>query len=171
MNIESELRAILPLIEKYSPELAKLIPPPFGTLISYALEIAFGAEHGNLSDLTNKIQTDPNSESKIKKLEASHAQLISQVSLSDYQANLKDNQNAREKDLEETKITGKRDIIIDYISLIVVVGFFLMGVAIAVTKFDASDHDILYMLIGQASFAFLAVIGHHFGSSYLKRGK
>lgn len=159
-----ELKSIIPLVERYSPGLAKLLPPPFGTLISYALEFAFSAEPGNTADLASKIQSDPNAEFKIKQLTIAHQDLIDKIESSDYQAGLSDVQSARQRDLEQTRITGRRDWVPDAIALLVVIGFFAICFTVAFTKLDQSDHDVLYTLIGQLSGGFLVVLSFFFGS-------
>lgn len=58
----------------------------------------------------------------------------------------------------------KRDLVMDFIAITVVIGFFTMAFIIALTPRDNSDHDVLNMLIGQLSAGFIAVLSFFFGS-------
>lgn len=59
----------------------------------------------------------------------------------------------------------KRDWVVDTIAIIVVVGFFGMCVLVDIARLDQSDHDILYMLVGQLTSGFIMVLAYYFGSS------
>lgn len=157
----TNLTSLIPIIEKYSPNLAKLLPPPFGSLLSYGLEKIFDTDANNL---VNKIQQDPNAEFKIKQLEIAHQDLINQLKSSDFQANLNDIEGARQRDLKQTQILGRRDWVMDVIALMIIGGFFFMLFVIAFTSFDKADHDVLFMLIGQLCAGFIGVLSFFFGN-------
>jgi len=59
----------------------------------------------------------------------------------------------------------KRDYVMDIIALIIVVGFFIMCFEVLKIRLDPSDHDIIYMLMGQLTAGFVLVISYYFGSS------
>lgn len=67
-------------------------------------------------------------------------------------------------DIQKTLLFGRRDFVMDFISLTVIIGFFAMAFIIALTPRDNSDHDVLNMLIGQLSAGFIAVLSFFFGS-------
>jgi hypothetical protein len=67
-------------------------------------------------------------------------------------------------DIQKTLLFGRRDLVMDFIALMVVVGFFAMAFIIALTPRDNTDHDVLNMLIGQLSAGFIAVLSFFFGS-------
>lgn len=67
-------------------------------------------------------------------------------------------------DIKKTIIVGRRDLVMDFIAIVVVLGFFAMAFVIAFTPRDDSDHDVLNMLIGQLSAGFIAVLSFFFGS-------
>lgn len=58
----------------------------------------------------------------------------------------------------------KRDWVMDSIALIVVVAFVLMSFLIVFSKLDQSDHDVLYMLVGQLSAGFIGILSFFFGN-------
>ncbi len=72
--------------------------------------------------------------------------------------------NAIEMARKAQPVFGRRDFVMDFIAICVVLGFFAMAFIIAFTPRDNSDHDILNMLIGQLSAGFIAVLSFFFGS-------
>ena len=58
----------------------------------------------------------------------------------------------------------KRDWVMDSIALIVVVGFVSMSFLIVLSKLDQSNHDVLYMLVGQLAAGFIGVLSFFFGN-------
>ena len=73
-------------------------------------------------------------------------------------------ENANQLDIKKTLLFGRRDFVMDFIALAVVIGFFGMAFLIALTPRDSTDHDVLNMLIGQLSAGFIAVLSFFFGS-------
>ena len=73
-------------------------------------------------------------------------------------------ENANQLDIKKTLLYGRRDVVMDFIALAVVIGFFGMAFLIALTPRDNTDHDVLNMLIGQLSAGFIAVLSFFFGS-------
>lgn len=67
-------------------------------------------------------------------------------------------------DIKKTILFGRRDFVMDFIAIIVVIGFFAMAFLIALTPRDNTDHDVLNMLIGQLSAGFIAVLSFFFGN-------
>lgn len=67
-------------------------------------------------------------------------------------------------DIKKTLLFGRRDLVMDFIAIVVVLGFFAMAFVIALTPRDNTDHDVLNMLIGQLSAGFIAVLSFFFGS-------
>ena len=52
----------------------------------------------------------------------------------------------------------------DFIAIMVILGFFAMAFIVALTKLDLSDHDVLYMLVGQMAAGFIQVLSSYFGN-------
>jgi hypothetical protein len=73
-------------------------------------------------------------------------------------------ENANNLDVKKTLLFGRRDLVMDFIAICVVIGFFGMSFLIALTSRDNTDNDILNMLIGQLSAGFIAVLSFFFGS-------
>ena len=73
-------------------------------------------------------------------------------------------ENANNLDIKKTLLFGRRDFVMDFIAVSVVIGFFGMAFLIALTPRDGTDHDVLNVLIGQLSAGFIAVLSFFFGS-------
>ncbi len=75
-----------------------------------------------------------------------------------------DAENVKQLDEKKTQLFGRRDWVMDTIALTVVYGFFSMCFTVALTARDQTDHDVLYLLIGQLSAGFISVLSFFFGS-------
>lgn len=73
-------------------------------------------------------------------------------------------EGARQLEQKKTLLFGRRDYVMDFIALIVIVGFFTMAFLVALSPRDYADHDVLNMVIGQLSAGFIAVLSFFFGS-------
>jgi len=154
------LHGLSQLLIKDTPLLAtavSTVSPAAGIVINLIVKL-FNADPNNLDDISTKMAADPNAAIKLKQLELEHADILSNNEL-------QDRENARQREIEIDKITGKRDIILDVISLIVIIGYFLMCGVICATRLDQSDHDVLYMMVGQLTGGFIMVLSYYFGSS------
>jgi hypothetical protein len=154
------LKELANLIAKDAPILGSVVSifnPLLGTVIA-SIGKAFNADPNNLDDIASKIATDPDAKMKLKQLEIEHQDAI-------YKLQVSDRESAREREEKIVELTGKRDWVIDVIAIFVIFGFFIMCILVGSGKFDQSDHDILYMLIGQLSAGFLMIVSYYFGSS------
>ena len=73
-------------------------------------------------------------------------------------------EGSRKREDKRTKLLGRRDRVMDVIALVVIFGFFSTVFVVAFTKLDQSDHDVLYMMVGQLSAGFISVLSFFFGS-------
>jgi len=144
-------------VEKYAPLLSSVISPfnPIAGMIIMEIAKAFNV---NPDNITQAIKDDPNASVKLKELEMNH-----QESLIHYQ--LEDRISARDRETKLVQITGKRDYVLDIIAFIVILGYFIMCATVEFTKLDQSDHDVLYMMVGQLTAGFIMVLSYYFGST------
>lgn len=145
------------MVAKMAPILGDVIGtayPGAGLLISVVAKL-FGAST-DYSDIAQKISNDPDAEVKLKQFEYDHQNAL-------IQAQLSDSANARSREEEIVKITGKRDVILDFIAILVVMGFFGLCVINYFIRLD--DDHIVTMLVGQISSGFMLCLSYYFGSS------
>lgn len=147
---------------KYVPSLAGWLLGPMGSVGVSLLESLFGVSSDKLSSI---ISNDSTAGEKLSGFAETHKELIAHYQLEGFQAEVQDRESAREREEKITAVTGKRDFIMEGIAITVIVGFFVMCILTSITALDKSDHDILYMLIGQLTSGFIMVLSYYFGSS------
>jgi uncharacterized YccA/Bax inhibitor family protein len=155
-----QLKTIKDFVVKFAPILGSVIETanPIAGMAIELIAHEFGADATNPNDIVDKMNADPDAKIKLQALELQHQDILAK-----YQAD--DRANARDREVEIDKITGKRDSILDLIALIVVIGYFAMCCVICYVRLDQSDHDVLYMLVGQLTGGFIMVLSYYFGAS------
>lgn len=144
-------------VSKYAPLLGSVISEsnPIAGLIVMAIAKLFNTS-SDPSAILSSIQGDPDAAVKLQQLEIEHQDAL-------IQNQMEDHANARQREEDIIKITGKRDGILDFLAILVVVGFFfLCGLNYFIKLAD--DH-IVVMLIGQISSGFMLCLSYYFGSS------
>lgn len=152
-----DYQSIASVIEKYSPLLASAMSetnPILGAVL-VAITRSFNSD---VPSLTRSIPSDPDALSKIKSIENFYYD-----DLMKYQVD--DRKDARAREVDIVKLTNKRDYVLDIIAFIVVIGYFAMCVTLEYRKLDQSDHDVLYMMVGQLTAGFIMVLSYYFGSA------
>lgn len=147
------LNAISEAVSKYAPLLGSVIKDtnPIAGLIVMAIAKAFNSST-EPSDLINSLSNDANAQLKLKQIELEHQEAI-------LKSQVEDRENAREREEKIIQLTGKRDWVLDFIAIVVIVGFFSLCMINYFTKI-ANDH-ILVML----SSGFMLCLSYYFGSS------
>lgn len=131
---------------------------PGSSLVVSALASMFGGTQDNTDDLANKIAQDPDAALKLLDYQNRHLEELQRIAASD-------RSSARDREKNIVQSTGKRDWVVNFIALFLVFGFFALIMIVAFTNADNSDRDILYLLTGQLSSAFLYVVSYYFGST------
>jgi hypothetical protein len=152
-----ELKAIAETVSKYAPLLGSVISEsnPIAGLILMAIAKIFNVS-SHPDYIINAINNDPDAALKLKKLEYEHEDII-------LQNQTEDRINARDRETKVIQLTGKRDWVLDFLSIIVVIGFFSLCILNYFIKPD--DDNIIIMLIGQISSGFMLCLSYYFGSS------
>lgn len=156
-----DIKSIAESVLKYSPAVATALGSPVAGMVLSLLATWFHVEPEKLAET---MSTDPNTEFKIKQFELEHKESLAKIQSTNYSLEVDDRKNAREREVKFIEQTGKRDWVEALIALIVVSGFFIMCILVAITKQDNTDHDILYMLIGQLTSGFILILSYFFGS-------
>lgn len=155
------------------------IAPVVGTALGGGAGAAVGGIIANLLGVDNDaeavaqaIKADPNIAVKLKEIELQSQQLHyeaiekeRQAQIDELKAYIGDIQNARQRQVEHEKATGKTDINFYVLAWVIVVGFFgLIGVLMFV-EIPPKQNEVMFMLFGTLSAGFGAVIQYFFGSS------
>jgi len=130
------------------------IGAPIGMIVSGIASLFGGASDED--DLIAKIQADPNAYLKLKEFEMQHQKDLMKI-------NADDRHSARRRHVETVKILGKRDWVMDFLSVtpflaLVVICF----VAIYKTP-TGSEKDFFYTIFDMFSSFLAFVMGYHFG--------
>lgn len=148
------------VVSKVAPILGgalSAINPVSGFIISSIAKL-FGADPNNQQDIIDKINADADAALKLKQFELEHQYDLHRIVV-------EDKKSARDREVQIVRATGKRDWVVDFIALFMIIGFFSIIMIVSFTKMDQSDHDILYLLVGQLSGGFLLIVSYYFGSS------
>lgn len=141
------------VVSKYAPLLGSVIKDsnPIAGLIIMAIAKAFNSST-DPNELLNSLSNDANAQVKLKQIELEHQEVL-------LKSQIEDRENAREREEKIIQLTGKRDWVLDFIAIIVTVGFFSLCMINYFSKI-ANDH-ILVML----SSGFMLCLSYYFGSS------
>ena len=150
-----DFKAFAGTIAKYTPLLASAIDEfnPIAGKIVLAIYTAFESPD---KPILEAIDSDPKAQEKLKQIEIEHYDAL-------LRNQTEDKANARDREEKIIALTGKRDGILDFIAILVIVGFFIL--CMLNYFINLSDDHIVVMLIGQISSGFLLVLGYYFGSS------
>lgn len=157
----TDIKTLAETVFKYSPLLANAIGSPLSGIVTSLVSSLFNVTPENLNAV---IASNPDSEATLKKFEMQHQEELAKIASTDFSIEVDDRKNARDREIKETQLLGRRDWVMDTIAIVVVLGFFSMSMVVALTKMDLSDHDVLFMLIGQLSAGFLGILSFFFGS-------
>lgn len=159
-----ELKILAETVSKFAPLLGSVIAtsnPIAGIAIKLIANI-FNA-NSNPDDIVAQISKDPDAAIKLKQLEYEHQDALLNKQITQQQISAEDTQDARKREEEIVKLTGKRDIMLDILAILVVFGFFALCL---VNYFvHITDDHIIVMLIGQISSGFMLCLSYYFGSS------
>jgi len=120
-------------------------------------------------DILNAFNTDP--EARLKAQIAENGFLLAQrgQDIEELKAHLQDVQDARRRQTEGEKTTGKRDINQYALAWLLVLGFFALTGLLLYFSYNGKpvvdSTGVLFMLLGALSAAFGGVIQYFFGSS------
>lgn len=156
MPIAAELISI---VAKSAPLLAGALGSPIAGIAISLLENYFGVKS---EQLTNILQTDPDAATKLKALEFQHSEELTKLASNNYQIAVDDRKSARERNEEIIK-SGKSDVILSALAILVVLSFFIL--CIMNYFYPIRDDHVLIMLLGQLTSGFIMVLSFYFGSS------
>jgi hypothetical protein len=142
------------IISKSAPLLGTLLGSPLaGIGISWIASL-FGADPNNTQDIIDKITKDPESAIKLKALENQHEEELRKISVSNYQVEVDDRKNAREREIA----------LHDNVPTVLAIGFLVCYAAIQFycVIHTNSENDII-----SARFqdVLIMIISYYFGSS------
>src|SRR3990167_425432 len=131
--------------------------PGSGLIIS-GLKALFGVQSNDNDELATAISNDPNAALKLAEFEITHRHDLDQILAND-------RASARDRESEIVTATGKRDWVMEFIAIIMVMGFFGMCFIISFVPIAKTDTNLLYLVIGQFSTGFITILSYYFGAT------
>lgn len=150
-----------------APTLATALGGPAAGLVVSMLSKAFGLSSADPDQLAKQIALDPESSLKLAQLEADHAKAMREMDMNFYKLQLEDIASARLRETEVVKVRGKSDLIMQVLSGLITVGFFLTMTLFMsdVVNISQTEQNVFSLLIGMLVSKFGTVIDYYFGSS------
>lgn len=107
------------------------------------------------------------SQIEIMKIDFEKLKLETESKLQSKKMTLDDKSNARGREVEVTKSTGRRDYALISLAVVIVIGFFAGLVSLVFVTLDkgSGTYELLYMMFGALIAKFGTVVDYFFGSS------
>ena len=167
-----DFKEVASKIAKAAPLLGTVLGGPLGGAAGGLLSVlasAFGLTAEEVQQdpqkLLKAIQMDPEAAVKLKQLENELQVELRKLAIEQDKMTLADIANARSREVELTKVTGKRDINLYVLAWTVVVGFFALCGGLMYHSIPQGSNQVVFMLFGALSAGFGQVLQYFFGSS------
>ena len=165
-----DLKDIISKITSAAPLLGSLFGPG-GTLIGTGVKLlssALGVEPTEQAVMA-ELSTNPDALLKLKEFEGNNKVELEKLAIQRAAMDFADTADARKRQVEHEKSTGKTDTNLYILAWVIIIGFFfLTGMLLYFSYQGKSIVDstgVLFMLLGTLSTAFGLVVGYFFGSS------
>ena len=157
-----------------------LIGGPVGAAVGGLVAKALGVEN-NAKSIEYELMNNPDALLKLKELEASKELALHKA---EYDHKVEDNrheeqisgsiiddkEDARDREIEITKVTKKRDYALITLASVIVIGFFAGLISLVFVTLDkgSGTYELLYMMFGALVIKFGTVVDYFFGASEAK---
>lgn len=159
---------------KAAPLLGSVVGGPVGGSIGTGVALiakAFGADADKPEEILDLV-SNPENYIKLKEIETKHEQELlalsikkEEVEIQKQKTFLDDKANARQRQVEVTKATGKVDWPTHLLAGLVTTGFFVVLGALFAKAVPEVNSEILWILVGCLATNFTQVVSYFFGSS------
>ena len=149
------------------PFIGKLIDDYGEKLVVTGIEKLVGIDLSK-EELTNEDkQKIMDSQIEIMKIDFEKLKLETEAKLHSKKMVFEDKSNARSREVEVTKATGKKDNAVTILAGVIVFGFFAGLISLVFVHLDKGSgaYELLYMAFGALTMKFGTVVDYFFGSS------
>lgn len=108
---------------------------------------------------------DPETLIKMRQFEMTHELELQKLVIQTEQLRLADVANARLREVDTTKATGKRDYNLYALAWVLIIGFFSLVALLVFRELPKDSNGVIFMLFGTLATGFGCVIQYFFGSS------
>ena len=152
-----------------APILGGVLGGPGGAAAGTLIASLFGVKADDPDAMSAAIKADPMAAVKLRELELNHQIQLEGLLLQGRQQELADVQNARQREVEVTKATGKRDLNIMVLAWVIIGGFLGLIALMIAMQFTGNkilqNDPLLALLLGSLATDAGMVVGYYFGSS------
>lgn len=163
-------------VTDYAPGIAGILAlvPGIGTVPAAALGAvaALGKTLGlgtqaKPEEVLATIQSMPDSELKLKFVQAEQAFQVAlrDKDIEELRIELADIQNARSRQIEHEKVTGKSDVNLYILSWVIVIGFLMVIVVMLFVDIPEDQTNVLFALLGTLGAGFMLVLQYFYGTN------
>jgi len=152
------------VVGKVAPVLGTVIGGPAGGAIGEVVSSLLGTEN-DPDKVVEALKTNPDALVKLKEYEMQHIEKLRELQLENLKVYMQDIQNARQRQVEHEKATGKSDINLYVLAWTIVLGFFGLIAIMMFVSIPEASNNIIYMLFGTLAAGFGSVMQYFFGSS------
>ncbi len=164
-----DLKNLAGSIAQYAPVLGGAIGGPVGSAVGLAVNALakiFGLSPEATPDqIDQAIHQDPQAALKLRIAEMDFQLALNKQRLDETEMHLKDVQNARSREVETTRATGKRDINQYVLAWVIISGFFGLMSLLIFYETPKDQNGVVFMLFGALATGFGTVLQYYFGSS------
>ena len=149
------------------PFIGKLVDDYGEKLVLQGVEKLTGIDLSK-EELTNEDkQKIMDSQIEIMKIDFEKIKLETEAKLQSKKMVFEDKSNARNREVEVTKATGKKDNAVTILAGVIVFGFFAGLISLVFVHLDKGSgaYELLYMCFGALTMKFGTVVDYFFGSS------
>ena len=157
-TIKQSLGSVVPL-------LANAIVPGSGGVVGSLIASVLGIQNTPDAIATAVSNLTPEQITALKTAEMAHQEKLLEIGNANDQMYLLDVQDARKREVELTKATGKSDLNLYILAWTVVISFFITVGILFFVPLPQGQANIVYMLLGTLGTGFATVLGYFFGSS------
>ena len=150
-------------VAKAAPLLGSALGPG-GAAVGGIIASVFGT--ANEPDAIAKaIETNPEAALKLREIENTHTEKLSEISLEGERVRLADVANARDREVELARIGSHGQYAGHVMALVVTVGFFVILGFLLGTPRGTEPGQAMLLLLGSLGAGFMTVIQYYLGSS------
>ena len=152
------------------PFIGKLIDDYGEKLVVTGIEKLVGIDISKEELTPEDKQKIMDSQIEIMKIDFDKLKLETEVKLQSKKMVFDDKSNARSREIEVVKSTGKRDYALIALAAVIVIGFFAGLVSLVFVTLDkgSGTYELLYMMFGALVIKFGTVVDYFFGASETK---
>lgn len=150
---------ILSTIGKVAPVLATAIGGPVGGLVTEFVCSLLGIKHEDLPSYA----ADPNNAVKLQEIESQYKIQLAQLSANNFSKEIEDTASARNREIEEEKITGKRDWFVPILAASFVAIYAIIQIYAIYSPGNQDD-----VISARLQDIILMICGYYWGNSHRK---